>query len=188
MLLPLWFMLLASPAQAQSCPTQFLPPAIDSTALPALSPFVFALEFAATPSREYPGDAWVIRVSRQNVRSDARLAIVHLRRQITCNRYDIIATWDQALPASDYLRLAQEIAPYSDGPRDVAVQRDPTQGMTLDGTELVLRAQGPGWKVERTLNIGDRVGPDVGMPFHRLAQRLVPPEAMPDAEWRRRGR
>jgi hypothetical protein len=171
-----------------ACPRQPLPPAIESAQLPPLSPFVFAIEFAATPTREYLGEAWVIRLTRRNERTGGTLDIARLRRQMDCNRYDVLGRWSAAVSPDEYARIAAELSPFALPPQDILVRRDAGQGSVFDGTMLTLRAQAPNWKFERDLNVGDRVGARLSPIFHALAARHVPADAMPTAEWRRKAR
>ncbi|WP_343520328.1 hypothetical protein [Sphingomonas sp.] len=185
-ILPLALHLAGAPPAAASCPRQPLPPAIESAALPPLSPHVFGIEFAASPMREYPGEAWVVRLSRRNERSEATLDIVRLRRQMTCNRYDVIGRWTAPLPRADYARIAAQVAPFTVPPADIVLRRDRGQHGVLDGTLIAFRAQAPNWRIERDLNAGDPIGARLAPIFHAVVARHVPAAALPDADWRRR--
>lgn len=183
------FALLLAGIQAQPpCPRRPLPPAIESAQLPALSPFVFAIEFAATPMREYPGEAWAIRLARRNERVGGTLDIVRLRRQMDCNRYDVVGRWSAPLTPAEYARIAAEVTPFALPPAKLLLQRDPGHDRVFDGTALTLRAHAPDWRLERELNVGDPIGSRLSPIFHALAARHIPADALPTAEWRRKAR
>src|SRR3712207_232112 len=72
-------------AEAAPFPPQPLPPAAET-----LGPLRVgrAVTFSATPSLEFPGRAWVVRIT-PGTAGAGQLEIVRLRRQMDCNRYDI---------------------------------------------------------------------------------------------------
>jgi hypothetical protein len=166
------------------CPRQPMPPAIE--AIGDLPVAAGVISFSATPW-EYPGRAWVFRLSRRG--AAARLEIVVLRRQFTCNRYDIERRWEVAIPTEDYGSIARAIAPWAIPPSDTFTANDGRRGrdgMAIDGTELELRVRAPGWQVIRTLNHYGRSGADLSAVFRALLSRHVPAAELPADDWRTR--
>jgi hypothetical protein len=164
------------------CPPQPMPPAIESAGtLPVASDII---SFAATPT-EYPGRAWVVRLSRRG--ADAKLEIVVLRRQFSCNRYDVERRWEVAIGTEDYRSVAQAIAPWAVPPSDTFSTNDRTRGrdeITLDGTPIELRVVAPGWQVTRTLNHYGRSGAELSAIFRSLLAGHVPESERPAEDWR----
>ena len=71
----------AAQSSSDSCPRQPMPEAIDSAGPWLKNRFTPAIAFAATPSLEYPGRAWVVRLNRQNPADPGMISIIRLRRQ-----------------------------------------------------------------------------------------------------------
>lgn len=147
-------LLSAAPGQdapAAPCIAQPLPPAIDSAgALPIASQ---AIEFAATPSLEYSGRAWVVRLTRR-ANIEAQLEIVQLRRRLACNRYDVEHRWASPLRLDEVDAVAAAVTPLGTPPAGLLAP-EPTGDLDLvaDGTEVQLRLRSGGWQVTRTLTI-----------------------------------
>jgi hypothetical protein len=76
-----------------------------SIAIGDASDFAHAITFAATPSFDHAGRAWLVRLSR---RGDAAgsVQIMRLRRQRDCNRYDVENRWEAPLRPGEYNAVA----------------------------------------------------------------------------------
>jgi hypothetical protein len=191
---PFWLvpiLALSTIAEAQSppssCPAQPLPPAIDSAGPWDISEFTHAVSFAATPSLEHPGRAWVVRLSQEVGDGNVRLSISHLRSQRNCNRYDIERRWDATLAPQEYRSLIDALAPFAIPPANVLTNdREGVESVGIDGTGLVLRVQAEGWKVTRTIHHSSPSGAKISAIFHRLLVRHVAAEERPTEEWRTR--
>jgi hypothetical protein len=167
-----------------ACVPQPLPPAIDSAgALPAASD---TIEFAATPSLQVPGRAWVVRLTRRGTLG-ARLEVFRLLRQHDCNRYDVESRWEASLPQPAYAAVAARVAALGVPDRAVFVPQVPGQvaAIALDGTSLDLRLRTTGWEVRRSLAHHDAGGAALSALFRDLASRCVPVLDMPMPDWRR---
>lgn len=177
----------AQMAAARSpCPPQPLPPALDSIA--ALPETRSAVEFSATPSLDYPGLAWVIRLSRSGYGAGT-LEIVRLRRQADCNRYDVEKRWQASLPAEEYRAVVEAAAALGTPPADAFSHNDSMralEGLALDGTGITLRMRTTGWEVRRQLNHYGRGGAALSAIFHALVSKHVPAAEIPADDWRTR--
>lgn len=181
-------MLAVPSASQQPCPDrpQPLPDALESHGLPPIERFRSAFEFAAEPSLEYPGRAWVIRLE-QGIRSrTATLTVVRLRRRNECNIYDTETTWSGQLSASEFVEFSGVAGPLISPPTDLnapfyRTQRGP---IVLDGTGIEARIYGAEWTITRLLNHFAPGGVALSAAFRSLAARIVPPEQMPSEDWR----
>ena len=167
------------------CPTQSLPPAIDSLApVPAAK----VLTFAATPSLEHPGRAWVVHLYRRGLGA-GMLEIVRLRRQAECNRYDVEKRWKASLTAEEYQRVMVAVAPLGTPPSDAFTHDDRFRGLEeggIDGTGIVLRLETTGWNVTRELHHSARTGAMISAFFHALLAKHVSAAELPTDDWRTR--
>lgn len=169
-----------------SCPPQPMPPAIDSADTPGGNRFTHSIAFAATPSLELPGRAWVVRLDRTPRRGDGTVEIIRLRRQSTCNRYDIEKRWRAELNAEHYRIIAEGIVPLVMPPADLFTGKSParTPEIILDGTGLELEVRGEGWRVRRLLHASSHDGAAASALIYRLVATLIPAEDLPTDEWR----
>lgn len=170
-------------AEAASCAPQELPPAINSAGRPQHSPQL--IEFAATPYREYPGRAWVVRLSGGG-RAKVTLEVVRLRRQADCNLYDVEKRWTTVLNRETFDQVVASVQSYGLPAPDTFSQRGlmRRRDRVLDGTGIQLRMSEDEWQVSRSLNLYTRPGGSISTIFHELAARAVPPSDMPPADWR----
>jgi hypothetical protein len=173
-------------AASPVCIVQPLPPAID--AIPPPAPAASLITFAAAPW-EYPGRAWVVRVSRRGGAAPGSLEIIRLRRQSDCNRYDVERSWTAAISAAEYDALGKAIAPLASPPTGVFSQSEPMKGpsdIVLDGTGLELRLRRDEWEVRRASNHYARAGGEISALFRRLVMMHVPAAELPEEDWRTR--
>jgi hypothetical protein len=157
-------------------------------ALPALEKTT-VMSFAATPSFDYPGGAWVVRLSRNGPRGPGLIEIARLRRQSDCNRYDIEKSWEAPLPEAELEALVDELAPVATPPAQLFISNDPMRSLeevALDGTGIILRMRTFGWEVSRNLHHSGRAGSAVSSLFHTLVSNHVPPSDVPSTDWRTR--
>lgn len=179
---------MSSPSQAatpapKTCAPQPMPPAIDSAGeLPVASE---TIEFAATPELQYPGRAWVVRLSRRGP-VEAIVEVLRLRRQSDCNRYDIESRWQAPLRQDEYGALAARVVPLAIPPSTVFVPSSAEQlpELVLDGTGIELRLRSPEWRVTRALNHYGLGGAVISAIFRDLASKYVPASDMPAKDWR----
>ncbi len=172
-----------APAQAaKGCKPQPMPAAIDAAGrVPIASDMI---EFAATPSLEHPGRAWVVRLSRRG-QVEATIEVVRLRRQHDCNRYDIERRWQSPLSQAEYLDLAAKAVavgvphPATFVPSSTGQPPD----LVLDGTAIDLRLTGQGWQITRSLNHYGQ-GVAISAIFRNLASKYVPASELPAEDWR----
>lgn len=184
----LWLLTGGYASAGQSvCQPQPLPPAIDSADLPPIGPFADAITFAATPDRQFPGRAWVVRLD-YGPRTTSKLIIVRLRRRSDCNRYGVEKRWEAPLSDARYDRIANEIGRLASPPRDIFSPTAPSRSseLVLHGTALTLRVQAPGWAVERNLNHYESQGPAISAVFHQLISNYLSTSDMPAEDWRHR--
>lgn len=177
----------AGPAAAP-CPVQPMPSPLDS--LDRERPFGKAIAFAAVPSLEHPGSAWAIRVSRRGP-DEGALEILLLRRNGTCNIYDLVQRWDAALDAHAYARIVTEVEPFLIPPSDTFSHGDAMRGLDeigTDGTSLELRGYGDRFEVRRGLHNSGKQGTAVSALFRRLIEAYVPADRLPTGDWRLRRR
>jgi hypothetical protein len=169
------------------CTPRPLPPAID--ALPPLARSK-VVTFGAAPSLEYPGGAWVVRLSQIARSGPAVVEIVQLRRQSNCNRYVIEKTWDASLPAEQFKALLSSLAAATTPPPDLFTADDPmrrAEDIVLDGTAVWLRVTDLDWEItRRRLNHYGRQGKVVSSIFYELVSRNVPPSELPSPAWTRK--
>lgn len=171
-------------AQAsQPCIPQPVPPAIDSAGSPPIGSDV--IEFAATPSLQYPSRAWVVRLWRRG-QSEAVIEIVRLRQQHDCNRYDIEARWKAPLRQEEYRTIAAKVAPVGVPPSAIFVPSStgPLPDVVMDGTSINLRLHSQDWQVTRSLNLYGQGGAAISAIFHDLASTYVPSSELPAKDWR----
>lgn len=173
----------AAVGQTQVCVPQPLPPAIDSAG--HLADISYSIEFAAEPSLEVPGRAWVVRLVQGRVSS---LEIIRLRRRSDCNQYVLDRKWQAPLDNAAYEDVLKTIAPYGIPPSSAIVpaHRKIFEPMVLDGTGISLRLHNPDWTISRSINIGDKHGPAISAIFRDLIKKHVPPSELPDLNWRSR--
>jgi len=172
----------AALGQEIPCPTapQPMPPAIEAIDEPAAASSVIV--FSATPW-EFPGRAWVVRLSRRG--PAATLEIVRLRRRFQCNVYDIERRWDAAIGAREYRSVAEAIRPWATLPAGFPVNEG-SADLALDGTGLELRVRANGWGVTRTLNHYGTTGARLSAIFRSLVSNHVPMAELPAEDWRTR--
>ncbi|MEG3089368.1 hypothetical protein [Sphingomonas sp. PB4P5] len=165
------------------CSEQPLPPAIDSAGEPPTASGV--IEFAATPSLEHPGKAWVMRISRRGD-AEAKIDVLRLRRQEYCNRYDIEARWQAPLKQEEYVAIAAGVAPLTVPTPSVFVPSptDQLPEIVMDGTSIDLRLFSHGWQVTRSLNHYSGAGAAISAIFRNLASKYVPASELPTEDWR----
>jgi hypothetical protein len=172
----------AALTQEIPCPArpQPMPPAVEAIGEPPASSGVIV--FAATPT-EFPGRAWVVRLSRRG--TAAALEIVRLRRRSDCNIYDVDGRWDRAVGPEDYRSVAEAIRPWATPPAGFPVNAG-SADLALDGTGLELRVSANGWGVTRTLNHYGGTGGRLSAIFRSLVSRHVPAAELPAEDWRTR--
>jgi len=158
------------------CPArpQPLAPALD--AVPARAGASETIGFAAEPSLQYPGRAWVVRLSRQGERR-ASVEILRLLRRSNCNLYDVEKSWGGPIGADEYRAVGGAVAAWA--------ARGPEEIVT-DGTGLELRVRGGGSNIRRRLNHYGAGGAELSAIFRRVAARFVPPAQLPAEDWRTR--
>lgn len=170
---------------AAECKRQRLPPAIESAGLPPSEGYNNIITFAATPSLDYPGRAWVIRLFQRTRSQPATLTIVRLLSRNDCNVYDVESRWEAPLRADEYEALATLIEPYVMAPPGIfskkGVARDGR--VVVDGTGLDLLVETPGWQIRRSLNLGVSEGAKLSAIFHRLLAPVVPAPERPGESW-----
>lgn len=172
----------AAPA-VTACIPQPMPPAIDSAGeLPIASE---TIEFSATPSLDYPGRSWVVRVSRRG-QIGATIEVIRLVRQLQCNRYDIEGRWEAPLKQEEYLDAANRVIPLGVPSSAVFVPSSVPRldDLMLDGTSIKVRLRSQGWRVDRDLNHYGRGGAEISAVFRDLVARYVPAEELPEEDWR----
>lgn len=166
-----------------ACTPQPMPPAIDSVGdLPIASE---TIEFSATPSLDYPGRSWVVRVSRRG-QIGATIEIIRLVHQRHCNRYDVEARWQAPLKQSEYLDAANRVIPFGVPSSSAFVPSSVPRldDLVLDGTSIKVRLRSQGWRVDRDLNHYGRGGAEISAVFRDLVARHVPAEELPEEDWR----
>ena len=173
----------AAAGQTQVCAPQPLPPAIDSAG--RLADISYSIEFAAEPSMEVPGRAWVVRLVQGQLSS---LEIIRLRRRSDCNQYVLDRKWQAPFDNAAYEDALRKIAPFGIPPVSAIVpaHRKIFEPMVLDGTGISLRLHNPVWTISRSINIGDKDGPAISAIFRDLIEKHVPPTELPDLNWRSR--
>lgn len=167
-------------AQEAPCPPRPQPLAPAAEAIGAPPAAAGIILFAATPW-EFPGRAWVVRLSRRG--RGASLEIVRLRRRSDCNLYDVENHWDSMVGAEEYRSLAEAIRPWTTPPAGFPANRG-TPELVLDGTGLELRVSANGWGVTRTLNHYGASGAGLSAIFRALVSRHVPAAELPAEDWR----
>lgn len=179
---------LSSPSQAATpelarCAPQPLPPAIDSAGEPPLASET--IEFAATPSLEYPGRAWVVRISRRGA-TEARIDVLRLRRQSDCNRYDMESRWQAPLRQDEYEAIAARVVPLGIPSSDVFIPSSADESLDLvtDGTSVDLRLSNLSWRVTRSSNHFGRDGAVISRVFRDLIAQYIPSSNLPAEDWR----
>ncbi|MFV0624413.1 hypothetical protein ACBY01_10435 [Sphingomonas sp. ac-8] len=167
----------------QPCLSQPMPAALDSVGKPPIASDV--IEFSATPSLQHPERAWVVRVSRRGT-VEARIEVVRLRRQETCNRYDIEARWQAPLQQAEYGVIAKRVMPVAVPAASVFIPVPLGQlpEVVTDGTGLRLRLRSAEWEVSRSLNHYDRDGGTISAIFRDLVSKSVPASELPREDWR----
>lgn len=174
------------PASAGApCIRQPLPPAMDS--FPAVEALTKAITFSATPSLEYPGRAWVVRLSQSGHNGPAAVDIAVLRRQFDCNRYDVEKRWRAALTSEEFASLARVLAPRAIPAMNAPSAMDPLMDAGeggIDGTSIMLRINTLGWDATRSLHDSGPDGAAVSSIFHAIVTKHVLPAEAPTAEWR----
>lgn len=175
----------ASQAAAAECKPQPLPPAIESAGLSPTDAFNNVITFAATPSLEYPGRAWVIRLFQRTRSQPATLTITRLLRRNDCNVYDVEARWEAPLRADEYEAVATLVTPHATPSPGIFTQKDMARdrGIAVDGTELDLRVETVGWQVTRSLTSAHSEGTAVSAIFYRLLAPIVPAPERPGEYW-----
>lgn len=169
---------------AAACPDQPLPPAAES-----LGPVeaIRAITFAATPSLDFPGGAWVVRLQSFS-RDDHRIEIVRLRRQMDCNRYDVEKSWTARISAEEFRGVGNAVVPLAMPDPETFwpatdVRRAPDE-VGVDGTSVTVDLSTSAMKVSRQLHHGGRAGAPVSAVFHALVSRHLPAGEIPTPEWR----
>jgi len=175
-----------APSKSEACVPQPLPPAIDSAGdLPLSSE---SIEFAAAPTLDYPGRAWVVRLTRRGD-VETKLEIIRLRRQSDCNRYEVENRWSAPLQQQQYLMLAQRIVPLG-LPTARTFIPSPDQSspeIALDGTGLDLRLRTHDWRLERAMNhYGGPTAARISAVFHDIVSQYIPAPERPAPDWRAR--
>ena len=171
-------------AQADPCPRQPLPPATD-----ALAPLDGrnTISFAATPSLDYPGRAWVVRLSRSGQSGPAAAEIVRLRRQSDCNRYDVEKRWEAALPADEFAALSRQVVSLATPPVDVfapASAGSSFDEVVIDGTPITVSVTTFSWEATARLHHSGRNGAAISALFRELVGKYVPAPELPTEYWR----
>jgi len=178
----------ASVATARApCPRQALPPAIESAGPRDDNRFMHSIAFAATPSLELPGRAWVVRLNRKPRLGSGSVEVFRLRRQFSCNRYDIEQRWQAQVTAAQYRTIAEAVLPLTIPPPDAFLDpntRAGLQAVALDGTGLELEVRGEGWIVRRMVHASSRDGAVASALIHNLVANIVPANQLPTEEWR----
>lgn len=178
----------APQAAATECKPQPLPPAIESVEFLPSHEFNNVITFAATPSLEYPGRAWVIRLFQRTRSQPATLTIVRLLRRNDCNLYDVEARWEVPLRADEYETVATLVAPHAAPPPDFLTPENPERTrIVLDGTSLALRVETDGRQIRRVLNEIEPKGAALSAIFHRLLAPVVPAPERPGKYWSMNG-
>ena len=180
--------LLGYPSQAAApavgaCIPQPMPPAIDSAAeLPIASE---TIEFSATPSLDYPGRSWVVRVFRRG-QVGATIEIIRLRRQFECNRYDVEARWKAPLKQEEYANIANKVIPLAVPSSAVFAPSSVLRldDLVIDGTSIKVRLRSQGWRVDRDLNHYGHGGAEISAIFRDLVARYAPAQELPSEDWR----
>ena len=188
LLLAITMVTLVPPAQAaaqvsQKCISQPMPSALDSAGDPPIAPDV--VEFAATPSSQYPARAWVVRLSRRG-QVDGRIEVFRLRRQEDCNRYNVEARWRAPLRQSEYVAIATRVARVGVPTSSVFVPSSIEQApdVVLDGTGIDLRLRSQEWQVTRSLNHYSAGGAEISAIFRDVTSKYVPASELPAVDWR----
>jgi hypothetical protein len=174
-------------AREPACTPRPLPPALDAVGEPAAR--TDSIVFAATPS-DYPGRAWVVRLSRRG-KGNATLEIVRLRRQMNCNRYDIEKRWRSRIGSSDYAAVEAAVARWTGLPSDRADPsgaRDDGDEIVLDGIPIEIRLQSNGRRVAHSLNHYGKSGGELSAIFRSLLVGHVPVADLPAEDWRTHGK
>lgn len=178
-------MALASPTDLPdgSCSPGPLPPALD-----ALAPLDSGrkIAFSATPSLEYPGRAWVVRVAQKVYSGPATVEIVRLRRQEDCNRYDVEQSWQASIPEERFDALLAAVTPLATPPADQFSRHDPMRSLEeigIDGTLIMLRLTDLSWETTRRVHHSGKAGTVVSSLFHSLVSEHVPASELPTREW-----
>lgn len=174
----------AGPTQAApTCVLQLMPPAIDSAGEPPIASDL--IEFAATPWLQYPGRAWVVRVSRRG-QVEASVEVVRLRRQEDCSRYDVENRWRAPLSQQEYAAIAAKVAQVGVPAPGVFVPSPKNDEVELvtDGTGIDLRLRSDQWRVTRSLNHYETGEAAVSTIFRDLALRYIPASELPTEDWR----
>ena len=174
---------LAAIPPAQTCIPQAMPQAINSAGLPPIA--TDTIEFAATPSLQYPERAWVVRLSLRR-RVEATIEILRLKGQKRCNRYTIESRWQSPLKPGEYAAIASKVVPVVVPAGSVFVRclTERPSYPVLDGTSIELRLQSEGWLVTRSLNHYSNGGGAISALFRQLALRYVPADELPTEDWR----
>jgi hypothetical protein len=144
------------------------------------------IEFAASPSRVYPMQAWAIRVSRRS-NWGATVEVLRLRGENDCNRFQIDQRWQVPLTQADYSSFAAEVAPLATPSSDAFVPPQKRgDRVTMDGTGIELRLTSQQWQVTRSLNYYAG-GAAISAIFHRIIEHIVPSDQQPTAAWQPTG-
>lgn len=169
-------------SSAEKCTPQPMPRAIDISPVELSSQ---KIEFAATPALEYPGGAWVIRLWRRGT-IEVNVEILKLRRQVDCNRYDVINVWRSKVTQDEYADIAYGVVTFGVPDRSVFAPPYDASGISLDGTQIDLRLENSEWRVDHRTNLGDgRNAHILSEIFQGLIAKYVPASERPSRDWRR---
>lgn len=174
-----------SQAVADDCKPQPLGPAIDAAGLPPSKGFANVVTFGATPSLEYPGRAWVIRLFQDRHARPATLTVVRLLRRSDCNLYLVEARWEIPIDADEYEAVATQVAPLLAPTVHVLSGEDTARGrgISVDGTSFDLRVETTGWQIRRLLTSADPEGQTLSKLFRRILTYAVPEPERPGEYW-----
>ena len=167
---------------AETCTPQPMPRAIDISAIELSSQ---KIEFAVTPSLEYPRGAWVIRLWRRGT-VEANIEILQLRGQIDCNRYNIIKVWRSVITQDEYAAIATRVVTFGVPDQSMFAPPYDSKGIiSLDGTQIDLRLENSDWRVDHRTNLYDgRNAQTLSEIFQDLVAKLVPASERPSIDWR----
>jgi|GEM_PF-3079640 hypothetical protein len=174
-----------SQAAADDCKPQPLGPAIEAAGLPPSKGFANVVTFGATPSLEYPGRAWVIRLFQDRHARPATLTVVRLLRRSDCNLYLVETRWEVPIHADEYEAVATQVAPLLAPTVHVLSGEDTARGrgISVDGTSFDLRVETTGWQIRRLLTSADPEGQTLSKLFRRILTYAVPEPERPGEYW-----
>ena len=186
-----------SPALAagETCPTQARPSPLDAVH-PVDNPVTGnTVTFAATPSLQFPSEAWVVRVYRTSKRdgesrSTEVIEVFRLQLEYDCNRWFTTGLWDREAKPGDLEEIQTETKRFlgalaqayvDGGSYDLQFSE-----LALDGTGVAVEEVGRYFSLRRGGHSSGAMGKPLSLGFHRLAATVAPATEMPDEAWRRK--